>query len=105
MLRQMLTSKIHRATVTQADLHYVGSVTVDEDLLDAADLYEGERIERAFAAVQAAEATEDETMVEAAYAHYDKALTEVIDANDLEPVVQALESVLFTSDPDLAAEN
>ena len=44
MLRQMLTSKIHRATVTQADLHYVGSVTVDEDLLDAADLYEGEKV-------------------------------------------------------------
>ena len=36
MLRTMMKSKIHRATVTQADLHYVGSVTVDEDLLDAA---------------------------------------------------------------------
>ena len=35
MLRTMMKSKIHRATVTQADLHYVGSVTVDEDLLDA----------------------------------------------------------------------
>ena len=33
MLRTMMKSKIHRATVTQADLHYVGSVTVDEDLL------------------------------------------------------------------------
>ena len=44
MLRTMLTSKIHRATVTQADLHYVGSVTVDADLLDAADLYEGEKV-------------------------------------------------------------
>ena len=33
MLRTMMTSKIHRATVTQANLHYVGSVTVDEDLL------------------------------------------------------------------------
>ena len=40
----MLTSKIHRATVTQADLHYVGSVTVDEDLLDAADLLPGEKV-------------------------------------------------------------
>ena len=40
----MLTSKIHRATVTQADLHYVGSVTVDQDLLDAADLYPGEKV-------------------------------------------------------------
>ena len=40
----MLTSKIHRATVTQADLHYVGSVTVDQDLLDAADLLAGEKV-------------------------------------------------------------
>jgi aspartate 1-decarboxylase len=42
--RTMLKSKIHRATVTQADLHYVGSVTVDRDLLDAADLLSGERV-------------------------------------------------------------
>ena len=35
MIRQLLKSKIHRATVTQADLHYVGSVTVDQDLMDA----------------------------------------------------------------------
>jgi aspartate 1-decarboxylase len=42
--RTMLKSKIHRATVTQADLHYVGSVTVDEDLLDAADLLPGEKV-------------------------------------------------------------
>jgi aspartate 1-decarboxylase len=44
MLRTMLTSKIHRATVTQADLHYVGSVTVDADLLAAADLLPGEKV-------------------------------------------------------------
>ena len=44
MLRTMMTSKIHRATVTQADLHYVGSVTVDADLLDAADLLPGELV-------------------------------------------------------------
>ena len=44
MFRTMLKSKIHRATVTQADLHYVGSVTVDEDLLDAADLLPGELV-------------------------------------------------------------
>jgi len=44
MLRTMMTSKIHRATVTQADLHYVGSVTVDRDLMDAAGLLEGERV-------------------------------------------------------------
>ncbi len=44
MLRTMLRSKIHRATVTHADLHYVGSVTVDADLMDAADLLEGEQV-------------------------------------------------------------
>ena len=44
MLRTMMKSKIHRATVTQADLHYVGSVTVDEDLLDAVDLLPGELV-------------------------------------------------------------
>jgi aspartate 1-decarboxylase len=43
-IRTMLKSKIHRATVTQADLHYVGSVTVDQDLMDAADLLAGERV-------------------------------------------------------------
>ncbi|MFE6227796.1 aspartate 1-decarboxylase [Streptomyces sp. NPDC057854] len=44
MMRTMFKSKIHRATVTQADLHYVGSVTVDADLLDAADLLPGELV-------------------------------------------------------------
>ncbi|CCH27696.1 aspartate 1-decarboxylase [Actinosynnema sp. NPDC047251] len=44
MFRTMLKSKIHRATVTQADLHYVGSVTVDQDLMDAADLLAGEQV-------------------------------------------------------------
>ncbi|MBA3525475.1 MAG: aspartate 1-decarboxylase [Pseudomonadota bacterium] len=44
MMRVMMKSKIHRATVTQADLHYVGSVTIDADLLDAADLIEGEQV-------------------------------------------------------------
>ena len=44
MQRTLLGGKIHRATVTQADLHYVGSVTVDEDLLDAADLLPGELV-------------------------------------------------------------
>jgi aspartate 1-decarboxylase len=44
VFRTMMKSKIHRATVTQADLHYVGSVTVDEDLLDAADLLPGELV-------------------------------------------------------------
>src|SRR6478672_7649470 len=45
MLRTMMKSKIHRATVTQADLHYVGSVTVDVDLLEAADLLPGELVQ------------------------------------------------------------
>ena len=44
MMRIMMKSKIHRATVTQADLDYVGSVTIDEDLLDAAELIEGEQV-------------------------------------------------------------
>jgi len=44
MIRTMLKSKIHRATVTQADLHYVGSVTIDEELMDAADLLAGEQV-------------------------------------------------------------
>jgi aspartate 1-decarboxylase len=44
MLRTMLKSKIHRATVTHADLHYVGSVTIDAELMDAADLLEGEQV-------------------------------------------------------------
>ena len=45
MLRTMMKSKIHRARVTQADLHYVGSVTVDQDLLDAADLLPNEQVD------------------------------------------------------------
>ncbi|MFI6938167.1 aspartate 1-decarboxylase [Streptomyces sp. NPDC050418] len=44
MLRTMFKSKIHRATVTQADLHYVGSVTVDAELMAAADLLPGELV-------------------------------------------------------------
>ncbi|GAB3495114.1 aspartate 1-decarboxylase [Amycolatopsis cihanbeyliensis] len=44
MYRTMLKSKIHRATVTQADLHYVGSVTVDQTLMEASDLLPGELV-------------------------------------------------------------
>ena len=44
MLRTMFHAKIHRATVTEANLHYVGSVTVDQDLLDAADILPGEMV-------------------------------------------------------------
>lgn len=43
--RPMMIGKIHRATVTQADLHYVGSITVDADLLDAADLIPGQQVD------------------------------------------------------------
>jgi aspartate 1-decarboxylase len=44
MLRTMLKSKIHRATVTDCDLHYVGSITVDPELLQAADILEHEQV-------------------------------------------------------------
>jgi len=43
-MRIMMKSKIHRATVTQADLNYVGSVTLDAALMEAADLLEGEQV-------------------------------------------------------------
>jgi len=45
MLIQRFKSKIHRATVTQAELNYVGSITIDEDLMDAANLIKGERVQ------------------------------------------------------------
>ncbi len=44
MQRTMLKSKIHRATVTDCDLHYVGSITVDPDLLEAADILGHEQV-------------------------------------------------------------
>ena len=44
MQRTMLKSKIHRATVTDCDLHYVGSITIDSDLLDAADIMAFEQV-------------------------------------------------------------
>lgn len=45
MLIQILKSKIHRARVTQAELNYVGSITIDEDLLDAANMIPNERVQ------------------------------------------------------------
>ncbi|WP_027390590.1 aspartate 1-decarboxylase [Chrysiogenes arsenatis] len=42
--RTLCKSKIHRATITQADLHYVGSITIDKDLMEAADLLEYEKV-------------------------------------------------------------
>ncbi len=44
MIRTMLKSKIHRATITDSDLHYVGSITVDPDLLEAADILLNEQV-------------------------------------------------------------
>ncbi len=44
MLIEMMTSKIHRVKVTEANLNYIGSITVDQDLLDAAGILEGQRV-------------------------------------------------------------
>lgn len=44
MLIEMMKSKIHRVTVTEANLNYIGSITIDQDLLDAANILEGERV-------------------------------------------------------------
>ncbi len=41
---EVLKSKIHRATVTEANLHYIGSIAIDEDLMDASNLIENERV-------------------------------------------------------------
>lgn len=45
MFLQFFKSKIHRATVTEANLNYVGSITIDEDLMDAANIFEGEKVQ------------------------------------------------------------
>lgn len=45
MLIQVLKSKIHRVKVTQADLNYIGSITIDEELMNEANLVEGERVQ------------------------------------------------------------
>ena len=45
MMIEVLKSKIHRLRVTQANLNYVGSITIDEDLLDAANMIEGEKVQ------------------------------------------------------------
>jgi len=45
MIIQVLKSKIHRAKVTQAELNYVGSITIDEDLLDAANIIANEKVQ------------------------------------------------------------
>lgn len=45
MLVNVVKSKIHRVKVTGAELHYIGSITIDEDLMDAANVIEGERVQ------------------------------------------------------------
>ncbi|GGI07770.1 aspartate 1-decarboxylase [Egicoccus halophilus] len=45
MRRTLMKSKIHRATITEANLHYVGSITIDRDLMDAADLLPNEKVQ------------------------------------------------------------
>jgi len=45
MLIQVVKSKIHRVSVTQADLNYIGSVTIDENLMEASNVLEGERVQ------------------------------------------------------------
>ena len=45
MYIEVLKSKIHRVKITEGDLHYVGSITIDEDLMDAADLMENEKVQ------------------------------------------------------------
>lgn len=45
MFRTMMKSKIHRATVTEANLRYMGSVTIDEDLMDVADILSNEKVQ------------------------------------------------------------
>lgn len=45
MFRTMMKAKIHRATVTEANLNYIGSVTIDQDILDAVDMLPGEKVQ------------------------------------------------------------
>ncbi|MFD3273472.1 aspartate 1-decarboxylase [Paenibacillus dendritiformis] len=45
MFREMMKSKIHRATVTEANLNYVGSITIDEDLMELADIWANEKVQ------------------------------------------------------------
>jgi aspartate 1-decarboxylase len=96
MQRVMLKSKIHRATVTDCDLHYVGSLTIDPDLLEAADILEHEQVhvvdidngarfetytipgERGSGAIKVNGAAarlvqRGDTVIVISYAHYDRA--------------------------------
>jgi aspartate 1-decarboxylase len=100
MQRVMLKSKIHRATITDCDLHYVGSITIDRDLLEAADILEHEQVhvldidngarfetytiagDRGSGAMQVNGAAarlvhRGDTIIVISYAHYDKAELEL----------------------------
>ena len=123
MQRVMLKSKIHRATVTDCDLHYVGSITIDPALLEAADILEHEQVhvvdidngarfetytisgERGSGAMQingaAARLVHDgDTIIVVSYASYDEA--ELVDYNPRVVHVQARTNRIITVDDEVA---
>jgi aspartate 1-decarboxylase len=123
MQRVMLKSKIHRATISGCDLHYVGSVTIDADLLEAADIFEHEQVhvldidngarfethtiagERGSGAMQingaAARLVHDgDTIIVVSYAHYDE--TELQQYNPRVVHVQARTNRIITVDDEVA---
>ena len=123
MQRTMLKSKIHRATVTDCDLHYVGSITIDPDLLEAADILEFEQVavvdidngarfetytiagERGSGVVQINGAAarlvhEGDTVIVISYAHYDE--TELHRYQPRVVHVQARTNRIITVDDEVA---
>ena len=123
MLRVMLKSKIHRATITGSDLHYVGSITLDADLLEAADMLEHEQVhvldidngarfetytiagERGSGVVQINGAAarlvhEGDTVIVISYAHYDE--TELHRYQPRVVHVQARTNRIITVDDEVA---
>jgi aspartate 1-decarboxylase len=123
MLRVMLKSKIHRATITGSDLHYVGSITLDADLLEAADMLEHEQVhvldidngarfetytiagERGSGVVQVNGAAarlvhEGDTIIVISYAHYDE--TELERYQPRVVHVQARTNRIITVDDEVA---
>src|SRR5690349_12972494 len=84
MQRTMLKSKIHRATVSDCDLHYVGSITIDPDLLEAADILEHEQV--AIVDVDNGARFETYTIAVISYGSYDK-----VDMETYEPRVVHVE--------------
>ena len=123
MQRVMLKSKIHRATITGSDLHYVGSITIDRDLLEAADMLEHEQVhvldidngarfetytiagERGSGVVQINGAAarlvhEGDTVIVISYAHYDE--TELHRYQPRVVHVQARTNRIITVDDEVA---